>query len=298
MKKYGIILLSVLLLNNILLSQALAVTSTSTKSATPTLRDAGPTDSSSDSSSVINKLRQIEKLKDKIATKVAELREKDKTGISGTVKKIENSTITLSTGEGEKKISYADDIVLYQFIKDGRTEQKMSKIKAGNYISVIGIFNEDKSLILGKIIYIEEPSITFFGKIADIDRDNYTLTVKTKDASEIVDIETTTRIFTYGASGKIDKGGFSKLAVGDPIHVVGTARLKESNKVTGGKLYTFPLFNLNIGVTPSANPNLKSATPSATPTSSKSAKPSLTPKATPSKTPTPTKKITPTPTPK
>ena len=273
MKKYGILLLSVILLNGAVLSPVAAATKASTQSATPTVSE----------SETINKLKQIEKLKEKIATKVAELREQDKTGTSGTVKKIENATITLTTPSGEKKISYSDDMVVYQFIKDGRTEQKISKIKEGSYISVIGIFNEDKSVILGKIIYIEEASITFFGKIVDIDRDNYTVTVKTKDANEVVDIETTTRIFTYGTLKKIEKGGFSKLAVGDPIHVVGTARLKESNKVTGGRLYVFPFLNQKEELTPTPSP-------SAGPTSSKIVKPSVTPKVTP----TPSKKLTPT----
>ena len=76
----------------------------------------------------IEKLKQIEQLKEKIATKVAELREKDKRAVSGVVKKITGTSFLITNRKGDEySISYSDDTTFYTVIDGERKETSAKK---------------------------------------------------------------------------------------------------------------------------------------------------------------------------
>jgi hypothetical protein len=232
------------------------------------------------SSSIISKLKQIETLKEKIATKVAELREKDTSGILGTIKKIDSGTMIVTSQGVDKKVTYSDDTVYYQ-LKDGdRTDAKNTILKEGALIGIVGIYNSDKSSLAAKTVYTEDINYNVYGKVSDIDRDSYTITVKTKDGSQVVDIETTTKVFIYSENKKVEKSGFSKLKVGDPVHVFSTFKQKESGKIRGDKIYALPFLNAEPTAIPTSKADDKSASPTAVKVSPTSTKitPTVTPK--------------------
>src|SRR3989344_8178245 len=66
-------------------------------------------------------LKQIENLKDRLATKVAELRQTQRRAIAGTVKKVEVSTLTIETETKDIKIDLPDEITVIQYLKGVRT---------------------------------------------------------------------------------------------------------------------------------------------------------------------------------
>ena len=96
------------------------------KSATASIK---PANTSTASSEMLDKLKQIEILKDKIATKVAEIRQKDKAAFFGKVKTVSDENIILISGNREINISHSEDTIAYSFPEGVRTEIAVSKIK-------------------------------------------------------------------------------------------------------------------------------------------------------------------------
>lgn len=235
-----------------------------------TVKPKASTPVSTPTGDIVSKLKQIEALKEKIATKVAEIRDKDKKVSMGSVKSLGTNSVTITSRKGEETITYSDDTTFYYFKNGEKTETNAKKIVEGDLISVFGYLSEDKTKIVSKYIYIQTPSSHIIGKLVDIDKDNFILTIKEKQGNQLVDVETSTKTFLYSKSGW-QKGGFSKFKLGDSIHVVGTPDTKDAIKITGNRIYILPQISQGNNT----------ANPSATPSGSKTA---------PSKAPTPTKK--------
>lgn len=208
---------------------------TSTVSATPAKN--AQASASATPAEIIKKLKQIEILKEKIATKVAEIREKERGAVAGQVSKINQSSIILTTSKGNHTISFSEDTIFYTFTDSTRQDINIKKLKEGDTVTVLGYFNQDKSVISAKYIYLEKTLLHIVGKIVDIDKSNYTITVKAKEGDKVIDIETSTRTFLYQKGKGWQKGGFSKLKLGDKTHTIVLTNPKDTSKVTAARLY-------------------------------------------------------------
>lgn len=251
--------------------------SAATPSPKPTLNTGTP--SVSPSNPLIDKLKQIETLKEKVATKVAEIRAQDQAAIYGSVNKISANSISVNTSQGNRTISYSEDTIFYVLTETGRTDSSIKKITEGDNISVFGYLADDKTTLAAKYIYIELAYFHVIGKIADIDKDNFTITVNDKSSNIVTDIETYTKISTVGADGIKLKIGFSKLKTGDLVHLSGLSTKKDTGRVSAYYIIVIPPPK-EIGPTPTGSIN-----PSPTKQSSPSATPKITIKVSPTQIP-------------
>lgn len=203
--------------------------------------------------------KQINDLKDRLATKVAELRQLQRKAIFGTVKAVSTSTATIETKTKDVKIELTDDIKIAQIIKGTRTKLTADNLDKGDQVAVFGEFDTTLDLLKAKVIFIQAaPTQRIAGIVTDVTKADYTVTVKTPEGkSYIVDIETVTKIAVWTADRGIAKGGFSKVTVGDTIHVIGMAA-KKDDRVSAGRI--LDLGNLT-GTAPTAT-----ASPTAKPT--------------------------------
>ncbi len=195
------------------------------------------------SPSVVEKLKKIETLKEKIATKVAEIRKKERSAISGIVKKIEKNSLTVSKTSGDQTVTFSEDTIFYAFKSGSRQEIKASTIKENDTVTIFGYFDEPKTTFSAKYIYLEDLPVHIRGKVSDIDKANFTITVKEKQGNVVVDVETYTKTVSYDRNKKsFTTSGFSKIKLGDTVHIIGTPNPKMENRVSAKKLYilTFP----------------------------------------------------------
>ncbi|KKU86230.1 MAG: hypothetical protein UY16_C0060G0010 [Candidatus Gottesmanbacteria bacterium GW2011_GWA2_47_9] len=214
--------------------------------------------------------QQIEDLKDRLATKVAELRQSQRRAIVGTVKAVSVSTATIETKTKDIKIELTDDIVIVQVLKGKRTELTLDDLAKGDNVVVFGEYDTTLDLLKAKVIFIQSASVVqrFAGTVKEVDTEQFTITIATSDNKTIiVDIEKATKITLWDGQ-KLAKGGFTKLAVGNSVHVVGTPVPKKENRISALRI-------LDIG-------NVTNA-PTAAPE-----EPTPTVKTTPKSTPTPT----------
>ncbi len=236
---------------------------TSTRSATPTT----------------SKDKQIEDLKDRIATKVAELSQTQRRAIFGTVKSVSVSTATIETQTKDIKIELTDDITIIQVIKGKRTELTTDDLAKGDIVSVFGEHDATLDLLKAKVIFIQdELPMHAAGVVTEINKTAFTLTVQPLEGPSVtVDIEKFTKTNIWDGKN-IVKGGFSKIQIGDSVHVVVSPVAKTENRISADRILDLG----NMSGQPRPTPT-EASTPSPSPKATPTSKP--TPKATPSPTP-------------
>lgn len=221
------------------------------------------------STTLIEKLKKIETLKEKIATKVAQLREEEKGAMYGSVKKIDKTSVTISTAKNDQTVSFLDDAVFYTFKNDKREEIKASAVKEKDTVTIFGYFDQSKTNFSAKYVYIEDSPIHLRGKITDTDKTNYTITVREKQGNTVVDVETYSKTVSFDRTKKnFISAGFSKMKIGDTVHVIATPNPKTENRVSAKRIYLFSFPNQPTNAVTTAitvTPNPKTATSLATP---------------------------------
>lgn len=207
-----------------------------TNTASPTAKIVSPTKTSED--------KEIQALKEKIATKVAELRQKNSKAVSGTVQERSDKKLKIKTYKDELyEINIDPDLTkFFQIVGSVKKEIKSIAIKKGSYIIVTGIINNKK--IDANFIFLDELFRVVYGKVVEVnkqefyirtatsDKENYTLDVETFTKQQILNVKTL----------ESERVGFSKIKEGDSIHFVIkiTGEEKEQNRFPAQKILIIP----------------------------------------------------------
>ncbi|MBI3577226.1 hypothetical protein HY086_04270 [Candidatus Gottesmanbacteria bacterium] len=222
---------------------------------------------------------KLDELKERLATKVAQLKTTEKWAIFGSVKSKTLTALVVETKTKDVKIELTDEVKVIQYLKGKRTTLTVDEVTKGDLVTVYGDYDTTLDLLKATIIIIQTvPPLRLSGTVADVDRKDFSLKLAAGDGQTYtVDIEPATRVTRWDKTNKFTKSGFSKMAIGDTIHVVGTAIPKKEKRISGIRI-------LNVG-NPVGSPP---PTPTPTPTPEESATPSATPKTTLKTTPKPT----------
>jgi hypothetical protein len=181
----------------------------------------------------------IEQLKERLATKVAELRTLVKRAMFGTVKDVSVASATVETSTKDIKIELGDNVGVAQMIGGKRTTLTTDQISVGDPLTVFGTYDETLDLLKAQFIFIESPIVTHHisGTVTATDAKGFTLTIATPEGRTIiVDVEKTTKANAWNATDGIAKSGFSKIAVGDTVHVAGIAEPKQDDHISANRI--------------------------------------------------------------
>lgn len=202
-----------------------------------------PTVSSAQKNEELNE--QINDLKEKIASKVAELNLVEKRGIIGKVTDASNAVLTLEDLNKNLRIVDVDEITKFSSI-DEKESIGITDIKSGQFISVLGTYNKNTKRILARFITVQNVLESLTGFVTNIDKQNFTITVVGDDKTpKIIDIETTTAIYTFGGDEVVRKTGFSKVTTNDKAVILGTPHKSEKNRFLGDKIILLPTLPKN-----------------------------------------------------
>jgi len=163
----------------------------------------------------------IKSLKDKIATKVAELQKQNKKVIAGLILKKEKDSLELKSEENIYKVAFDDTLTkIYSIINNSQKEIKFEGLMTNDFIIVTGTYIENS--INADYIYKDQPYIVGSGKVAEINKDDHSLKVITTEKDEfILDIESYTKQQILDIKNlDINRSGFSKIKEGDVVHFV------------------------------------------------------------------------------
>lgn len=196
---------------------------------------------------------QLEELKARLATKVAELRTVVKRAINGTVKSVSITSATIETKTKDIKIELTDDVVVTQMLNGKRIVLDIEDITTDDKLTVFGSYDETLDLLKAQFIFIESATemLRISGVVANVDAEEFNLIINTSGGRSVtVDIEKATKTNIWTKENGIGKGGFSKIAVGDSVHVYGKPVAKVENRVSA--LRILDLGNITGAATPSA----------------------------------------------
>lgn len=242
------------------------------------------TESSPTAAPTSNKREQLEELKERLATKVAELRDVTRRAVYGTVKNISLATATVETKTKDLKIELTDEVKVIQYLTGKRTIISLEDLAKGDPVTVFGEYDATLDLLKAKVIFIESKQTKerVNGVVADVDSEEFVLVVKTpEDRRLTVDFEKATKTTLWSKEKGLTKGGFSKISLGDTLYIVGTPVPKKEERLSASRI--LDLGNLTGAPVPTAT-STETPTPKATPTVKATAAPKATPKAAPTPT--------------
>lgn len=188
--------------------------------------------------------KDIQTLKDKIATKVAEMRQKNNKAVSGFVDTVSNNKIRIKTNLDDEYTVQIDSQLtkFFQITGSQKKEVNIDQIKKGLYIIATGVLN-DKT-INANFIYIDQLFEISSGKVTEVNKTDFYVKVMTTDKINVtLDIETFTKQQMLNIKTlSVEKVGFSKIKEGDTIHFVvnRTGNEKEPNRFSAQKITVIP----------------------------------------------------------
>ena len=209
---------------------------------------------------------KLSKLKDKIESRVKQLKLVEKRGIIGKVDEVTGTTkLTLTDMKGTLREVDIDELT--KFSSPGSKTFGISDIQKGTVISVLGLYNKETKHILARFITLETLPIIYNGMITSVDKKNFTVTIMTSQNKEaVIDHENTTKNFMYSREDGLTKIGFSKIVAGQRVFVVGTTDTKDKTILDASRIIVFP----DLQATSDTAPTTQSQT---TPTKNPTKKP-------------------------
>lgn len=201
-----------------------------------------PTETEATGSSSVSK--EVQKLKDNLVSKVAQIQKKELRVIVGKVTEVAKTAIKV-TGEDTTVYTVAlDDVVTkYYSLKSGtKKDLEVGDIAKGNYVIVAGIVAGTK--VTANSIYVDTQVIVGTGNVATIDKIDFSLVVNSYNRVRYtIDIESATKISLLDSKTlELETAGFSKIKEGDAVHFVLTVTgdEKEKNRHSAQKLLIIP----------------------------------------------------------
>lgn len=161
---------------------------------------------------------EAEILKQKLEKEVLEMRANVSKVFTGKIKQITDKEISLDISSQTKKFKLEPEITKFYLIKDLTLESlELSDFAKSDLVTIFlsNIAGEEKCYTVYK-----EPDITLVaGKISNLDKSNYKITMINYDKTTLSsDIEINSTQEFYDLKSKaLQKGGFSKLLIGDHI---------------------------------------------------------------------------------
>lgn len=236
MKKNNIIKISILLISLIAISSffhAPIFAQTAKNTPTPTAKPSNPVPENGE------ELEKIQKIKDIVASKVAELNLVEKRGIIAKITEISGMKITTRDIKGNIRQIDVDELTKFDISDDD--EAGISDLAKDNTYSFIGIYNKETQRLLARNINsVNTVPVYFEGAIQSINDDEFQIViVNAKGESKTVDIQSSTKTSLADNNGDLIKSGFSKLEENSRVLAIGFLDKKDSGLLSALRVIHF-----------------------------------------------------------
>lgn len=210
-------------------------------------------------------LQQIDDLKTRIASRVAQLKLVEKKGIIGTVTDATNTQITLNDINGNIRFVDVDELTKFSNPNIKSTSSfGISDISKDMTIGVLGLYNKQSRRILARQISVVTLPKVLIGAVGSIDNKNFNFYLITEDNKKtFIDVETITKTYSYTSGDSLVTAGFSKIKVDLNMIAVGFPDKQNPDHIIASRIILFPSTTKNpkINYVPALNPDA-SITPS------------------------------------
>lgn len=187
--------------------------------------------------------KQIVELKEKVASKVAELQKKNNQGRSGYITEIKNDFLSIQDRKNDIYKVSIDPIVTkyYQIINNQKKEIKKEDLSINQYVIIEGIISGNQ--IEANAVYIDENFLINSGRVIEINKNEYWIKVNTLEKETLIlDIETYTKKYLLNIKTlNLENIGFSKIKEGDTVHfVIKKEKIKPVERASALRLIVIP----------------------------------------------------------
>jgi len=248
MKKYILSIGLFLILTTSISKNTYAAVATPTPITTPTQGD----------------IQQIDDLKTRIASRVAQLKLVEKKGIIGTVTDATNSQITLTDINGNIRFIDVDELTKFSNPSITGTSFGISDINKGMTIGVLGLYNKQSRRILARQISVLTIPKILIGAVSSVDNKNFNFYIVSEDNKKtFIDVETITKTYSSNTGSPFVSAGFSKIKIDESVVIIGFPDKQNPDHIIASRVLLFPDVpkNPKINYIPALNPGT-SITPS------------------------------------
>ena len=202
----------------------------------------------------------INNLKDRIASRVAQLKLVERRGVIGKVTAVTDTQITLEDVRNNTRFVDVDELTRFSS-PSAKGSFGISDIKKGTTLGILGLYNKQSKRILARFVNVLILPVHIHGVVTKIDKQNFITQIATEGAQQIfIDIETSTRTSSYTKADGLKRAGFSKVTKGERITVIGFPDSKKPDHVIATRIILFSELLPN----PKINVPSESATPTVT----------------------------------
>ena len=191
----------------------------------------------------------IDQLKEKIASKVAELRLVEKRGILGKATDVTNSQITLSDSKDNTRFIDVDELTKFAS-PSAKGTFGISDITKGTQLGILGLYNKQSQRLLARFVDVVNMPLMFHGTIVTIDTASFTFEIVTDaQKTQTIDVENITKTLSFTKDTSLLRSGFSKLVVNEHVIVIGFPDNKDRSKILASRILVFPDIPKNPKIT-------------------------------------------------
>ena len=202
-------------------------------------------------------IQQIDDLKNRIASRVAQLNLVEKKGIIGTVTDATNTQITLNDVNGNIRFIDVDELTKFSNSNASGTSFGISDINRGMTLGVLGLYNKQSRRILARQVDVLTMPKIFIGVVSSIDSKNFNFYIVSEDNKQtFIDVETVTKTYSYSTGTALAIVGFSKIKVDESVIVIGFSDKNTPTHIIASRVLLFPDVpkNPKINYIPALNP--------------------------------------------
>lgn len=191
----------------------------------------------------------INELKERIASRVAQLKLVERRGIIGTVTDISDTQITITDVQKNTRFVDVDELTKFSSPK-AKEAFGISDITKGNTVSILGLYNKQSRRILARFVNVVSTPIFLTGTVISVNEDEFSAKIISDDQTiTTVDVEKITKTVSYTKEEGQSKSGFSKIQPGQHIAVIGFPDAKEKNRMIASRFIIFSNLPKNPNIT-------------------------------------------------
>ena len=189
-------------------------------------------------------LDEAQSLKEKIASKVAELQQKDQRAVAGVITAISDTSIKIRNNEEiDYTIKLDKDLTKVFIISGGdKSDAKIEDLEKGDYIIISGPI--DGRSVTANSIFRDEQFFVGSGRITEINATDFYIKVLTPEKdSYTLDVETFTKKFILNSKTiEVEATTLAKIKEGDTIHFIykKSGEEREKNRYAVQKILIIP----------------------------------------------------------
>lgn len=182
--------------------------------------------------------QKVDELKDKVASRVAELKLVEKRGTIGIVESASDTQITVNDLNDKARIIDVDEFT--KFSSAETDSFGISDLKKGSKISAVGLYNKESQRLLARFVNEIDIPLFLYGVVSGKNEDEFSITLSTEDGTNYtVDIEKITKTFAY-QDAELEASGFTKIKTLENAIVLGYLDPKEKDRITAARIIIFP----------------------------------------------------------